>query len=68
MQSHRGKPWQLCPENKATEGKEMKGAEGKRKVKMCHKGSSLDPFFLSPHDTEAYTMNFKISQEINTPS
>ena len=46
----------------------MKGAEGKRKVKMCHKGSSLDPFFLSPHDTEAYTMNFKISQEINTPS
>lgn len=46
----------------------MKGAEGKRKVKLCYKGSILFPFLLSPHDTEGYTMNFKISQEINTPS
>ena len=30
----RGKPWQLCLENKTTEGKEMKGAEGKRTVKI----------------------------------
>lgn len=64
----RGKPWQLCLENKTTEGKEMKGAEGKRTVKTCRRGSILYPFLLSPHDTGAYTMNFKLSQEINTPS
>lgn len=66
-QNHMGEPKQFCVQKtKPIERQKMKGAEGKRKVKIVSQRKCGLCFYPSPDDIEVSTMNFKTSQEINT--